>query len=114
MYHTIARGGADGEQNGIICAYCFFRNNARKDFSVDTPCSQSHGGRTSNFCLIFSTPRLAKRMAALNLATVTSTPAATPPRPKANAFTADWTLGCRSETNSQALETTRQLKVPAS
>ena len=75
MYHTIARGGADGEQNGIFCAYCFFRNNARKDFSVDTPCSQSHGERTSNFCLIFSTPRLAKRMAALNLATVTSMPA---------------------------------------
>ena len=41
-------------------------------------------------------------MAALNLATVTSTPAATPPRPKANALTADWTLGCRSETDSQS------------
>ena len=119
MYHTIARGGADGEQNGIFCAYCFFRNNARKDFSVDTPCSQSHGGRTSNFCLIFSTPRLAKRMAALNLATVTSMPATNKAcrdaaSTEANAFTADWTLGCRSETNSQALETTRQLKVPAS
>ena len=35
------------------------------------------------------TPSLAKQMAALNLTTVTSTPAATPPRPKANAFTAD-------------------------
>ena len=35
------------------------------------------------------TPRIAKRMAALNLTTVTSTPATTPPRPKANAFTAD-------------------------
>lgn len=80
----------------------YFRNNARKDFSGDTLCSQSHGGRTSNFCLIFSTPRLAKRMAALNLATVTSTPAATPPRPKPNALTADWTLGCRSETDSQS------------
>ena len=29
-------------------------------------------------------------------------PAATPPPPKANAFTADWTLGCRSETDSQS------------
>ena len=72
-----------------------------------------------NFCLIFSTPRLAKRMAALNLATVTSTPAATPPRPKANAFTADWTLGCRSETNSQssgddeAAESTSELAMSA-
>ena len=33
-------------------------------------------------------------MAALNLATA--------PGPKANAFTADWTLGCRSETDSQS------------
>ncbi|CAH3161487.1 unnamed protein product [Pocillopora meandrina] len=63
--------------------------------------------------------RLAKRMAALNLATVTSTPAATPPRPKANAFTADWTLGCRSETNSQssgddeAAESTSELAMSA-
>ena len=71
-----------------------------------------------NFCLIFSTPRLAKRTA-LNLATVTSTPAATPPRPKANAFTADWTLGCRSETNSQssgddeAAESTSELAMSA-
>ena len=95
----------------------YFRNNARKDFSGDTLCSQSHGGRTSNFCLIFSTPRLAKRMAALNLATVTSTPAATPPRPKANAFTADWTLGCRAETASQssgddeAAESTSELAI---
>ena len=23
MYHTIARGGADSEQNGIFCAYCW-------------------------------------------------------------------------------------------
>ena len=58
-------------------------------------------------------------MAALNLATVTSTPAATPPRPKANAFTADWTLGCRSETNSQssgddeAAESTSELAMSA-
>lgn len=41
-------------------------------------------------------------MAVINLATVTSTPAATPPRPKANAFTSDWTLGCRSGTDSQS------------
>ncbi|PFX33837.1 hypothetical protein AWC38_SpisGene1253 [Stylophora pistillata] len=46
--------------------------------------------------------RLAERMAAINVATVTSTPAATPPRPKANAFTSDWTLGCRSGTDSQS------------
>ena len=58
-------------------------------------------------------------MAALNLATVTSTPAATPPRPKANALTADWTLGCRSETDSQssgdeeAAESTSELAMSA-
>ena len=57
-------------------------------------------------------------MAALNLATVTSMPAATPPRPKANAFTADWTLGCRSETDSQssgdeAAESTSELAMSA-
>ena len=45
--------------------------------------------------------------------------AATPPRPKANAFTADWTLGCRSETNSQssgddeAAESTSELAMSA-
>ncbi|PFX26437.1 hypothetical protein AWC38_SpisGene8914 [Stylophora pistillata] len=46
--------------------------------------------------------RLAKRMAAISLTTVTSTPAATPPRPKANAFTSDWTLGSRSGTDNQS------------
>ena len=54
------------------------------------------------FLFDFLNSPLAKRMAALNLATVTSTPAVTPPRPKANALTADWTLGCRSETDSQS------------
>ncbi|PFX34151.1 hypothetical protein AWC38_SpisGene936 [Stylophora pistillata] len=46
--------------------------------------------------------RLAKRMAAINLATVTSTPATTPPQPKANAFISDWTLGCRSGTETKS------------
>lgn len=48
--------------------------------------------------------RLAKRIAAMNLAAVTSTPAVTPARPKTAALTAEWTLGCRSGPDSQSSE----------
>ena len=41
-------------------------------------------------------------MATINFAALTSTPAATPAPPKAATFTADWTPGCRSESDSQS------------
>ena len=49
----------------------------------------------------FVTPRLAKRVAALNLATVMSTPNVTPAHPKSAVYTADWAPGCESGQDSQ-------------
>ena len=52
----------------------------------------------------FVTPRLAKRVAALNLATVMSTPNVTPAHPKSAVYTADWAPGCESGQDSQSSE----------
>jgi len=52
----------------------------------------------------FVTPRLAKRIAALKLATVISTHNATPSHPKSAVYTADWAPGCESEQDSQSSE----------
>lgn len=46
--------------------------------------------------------RLAKRIAAPNLATVMSTPAITPARPNSAAYNAEWTPGCGSRQDSQS------------
>ena len=48
--------------------------------------------------------RLAKRIAAMNLASVVSTPTVTPGRPNAAAYTAEGTSGCRSGQDSQSSE----------
>ena len=55
-----------------------------------------------NFC--FVTPRLAKCIAALKLATVMSTPHVTPAHPKSAVYTADWAQGCESGKYSQSSE----------
>ena len=52
----------------------------------------------------FVTPRLAKSIAALNLATVMSTPNVTPAHPKSAACTADWAPECESGQDSQSSE----------
>lgn len=52
----------------------------------------------------FTTPRLARRIATMNLATAVSTPAVTTARPKAAAYTVDWTPGCWSRQDSQSSE----------
>ena len=52
----------------------------------------------------FLAPRLAKRIAALKLATVMSTPNVTPAHPKSAAYNADWASGCESGQGSQSSE----------
>ena len=52
----------------------------------------------------FTTTRLARRIATMNLATAVSTHAVTTARPKAAAYIAKWTPGCWSGQDSQSLE----------
>ena len=52
----------------------------------------------------FVTSRLAKRIAALKLATVMSTPNVTPTHPKSSTYTADWASGCKPGQDSQSSE----------
>lgn len=53
---------------------------------------------------LFVTLRLAKRIAALKLATVMSTPNVTPPHPKSAAYTADWASGSESQSSEDENE----------
>ena len=49
----------------------------------------------------FVTPRLAKHIAVLKLATLKSTPNITPAHPKSAAYTSDWASGCKSGQDSE-------------
>lgn len=53
---------------------------------------------------LLPTPRLAKRIAALNLVTVMPTLNVTPAHPKSAVYTADWAPGCKSGQDSQSSE----------
>lgn len=60
---------------------------------------------------LFVTLRLAKRIAALKLATVMSTPNVTPPHPKSAAYTADWASGRESQSSEDENEARSGAKV---